>query len=128
MADELRIPIIEEEALLTKRRSATERVRVSTGVATSETVLRDELEHVDVSVTRVRVDREVAGRPPVRTEGDVTIVPVLEERLVVEKRLYLVEELHLRRTVRTEAVEVPVTLRRTDVSVERHDLTPREEH
>ena len=32
-----------------------------------------------------------------REEGDVTIIPVLEEIVVVEKRLVLKEELHVRR-------------------------------
>lgn len=44
--------------------------------------------------------------PEIRTEGDVTIVPVLEEVLVVEKRLVLKEELHIRRRVAAETVEI----------------------
>ena len=47
----------------------------------------------------------------VRTEGDVLIIPVLEEVLVVEKRLVLKEELHVRRLVSEENVEIPVTVR-----------------
>jgi stress response protein YsnF len=49
----------------------------------------------------------------------VTIVPVLEEVLVVEKRLVLKEELHIRRRVDTESVEVPVTLRKQRAIIER---------
>ena len=48
-------------------------------------------------VERVPVDQFVDEAPQVRTEGDVTIIPVLEERYVLEKRLVLVEELHIRR-------------------------------
>jgi stress response protein YsnF len=48
-------------------------------------------------------------------------VPVLEEVLVVEKRLVLKEELHLRRKVETETFEAPVTLRKQRVEVERLD-------
>jgi stress response protein YsnF len=44
---------------------------------------------------------------------------VLEEVLVVEKRLVLKEELHIRRRVETETVEVPVTLRKQRAVVER---------
>ena len=51
--------------------------------------------------------------------GDLTIVPVVEEVLVVEKRLVLKEELHIRRTSQTELVEVPVTLRKQRAVVER---------
>jgi stress response protein YsnF len=49
----------------------------------------------------------------------VTIIPVLEEVLVVEKRLILKEEVHIRQTTSGEAVEVPVTLRRQHAVVER---------
>jgi stress response protein YsnF len=44
--------------------------------------------------------RIVETAPEIRTEGDVTILPVVEEVLVVEKRLVLKEELHIRRRVR----------------------------
>jgi stress response protein YsnF len=95
-------------------------------LAEEKVVVRDALRREHVEVTRVPVDREVAEAPPIRSEGDVTIVPVLEERLVVEKRLFLVEELHLRRMVTTEGVELPATLRRTHVEVERTQLDQQE--
>ncbi|MFD1693079.1 DUF2382 domain-containing protein [Azotobacter chroococcum] len=57
--------------------------------------------------------------PQVRQEGDVTVIPVLEEVLVVEKRLVLKEELRVRRVVHEEPHSVPVTLRREQVTVER---------
>jgi stress response protein YsnF len=61
----------------------------------------------------------VETAPEIRTKGDLTIVPVLEEVLLVEKRLVLKEELHIRRTIHTEVVEVPVTLRKQRAVVER---------
>jgi stress response protein YsnF len=126
MPDELRIPIIEEEARVVKRATDVERVTVNIASEEEQVFLRDELRHEQVEVVRVPVGREVAEAPPVRTEGDLTIVPVLEERLVVEKRLFLVEELHLRRTVVTESVELPTTLRRTRVDVERRTVNNEE--
>ena len=54
-----------------------------------------------------------------RTEDGVTIVPILEEVLFVEKRLVLKEELHIRRRVSTETVQVPVVLRKERAVVER---------
>jgi stress response protein YsnF len=46
---------------------------------------------------------------------------VFEERLVVEKQLFLVEEVRIRRTTSVESVEVPVTLRKELATVERLD-------
>jgi uncharacterized protein (TIGR02271 family) len=113
------IPLVEEELRLGKRSVATGKVRVRTVVDTVEDVARADLEEARVDVTRVPVNKEVDAAPDVRTEGDVTIVPVLEEVLVVEKRLVLKEELHIRRHVVHENVEVPVTLRKQRAVVER---------
>jgi stress response protein YsnF len=128
MSDELHIPMIQEEAYVTKRAVETEHVSVRTSTREDSVVVREELRREQVEVTRVSVDREVAEAPAIRTEGDVTIVPVLEERLVIEKRLFLVEELHLRRSVATELVAMPATLRRTQVEVERNGPDQQEDH
>jgi stress response protein YsnF len=60
-----------------------------------------------------------AVEPP-REEDGVTVIPVYEEVLVVEKRLVLREEVRL--TTRREPVPGPdrVTLRRQRVEVDRH--------
>jgi stress response protein YsnF len=97
-------------------------VRVRTVADTVEELARAELQGETIDVTRVPVDREIDKAPEIRTEGDVTIVPVVEEVLVVEKRLVLKEELHIRRQQTTETVEVPVTLRKQRAVVER--VTP----
>jgi stress response protein YsnF len=126
MSDDLTIPIVEEEATILKRSVETERVSVRTSSEEEQVLVRDEVRREHVEITRVPKNEEVAQAPAIRTEGDVTIVPVLEERLVVEKRLFLVEELHLRRTVDHQSVEVPTTLRRTHVEIERENLEQRE--
>ena len=79
------------------------------------------VESQTVEVTRVVLDQPVDFAPTIRTEGDVTIIPVLEEILVVEKRLMLKEEIHIRRISRSEEVETTVPLRRQRAVVERHD-------
>lgn len=128
MPDEIVIPIVEERAHVFKRSGETERVSVRTIPVEEQVVVRDALRREHVEVTRVPIGREVAEAPAVRTEGDVTIVPVFEERLIVEKKLILVEELHLRRTTEIEQVELPTTLRRMRVEVERESLNQQEDH
>jgi uncharacterized protein (TIGR02271 family) len=113
------IPLFEETATVGKRQVVTGRVRVQTVTDTIEDVAQANVQRESVEVTRVPIDRMVDIAPEVRTEGDVTIVPVVEEVLVVEKRLLLKEELHIRRRVETETVEVPVTLRKQRAVVER---------
>lgn len=123
MSDDVIIPIVEEEARVFKR-TQTERVSVRTVPEEEQVVLREPVQRQSVEITRVPLDFEVADAPPVRVEGEVTIVSVIEERLVVEKRLFVVEEVHLRRRSSVEQVELPTTLRRTRVEIERENLNP----
>jgi stress response protein YsnF len=113
------LPLVEETATIQKREVVTGKVRVRTVTDTAEELARATLQSTAVEVTCVPVDQVVDTAPEIRTEGDVTIVPVLEEVLVVTKQLVLKEELHIRRRVESEAVEVPVTLRKQRAVVER---------
>ena len=120
-SDTLVIPIVEEEARIAKRQVVSGRVTVKTTVDTEERVVEAMLSQEMVEVERIPVNRAVDVVPRVRTEGDVTIIPVFEERLVVEKQLVLVEEVRIRRTASVENVEVPITLRKERATVERLD-------
>jgi uncharacterized protein (TIGR02271 family) len=113
-----RIPIVEERARIEKQTVSTGRVRISSRVENRLETLREELLAQTVAVERVPIDREVDTPPGIRTEGDVLIIPVVEQRLIVEKRWVVTEELHVRRREHIEAVEIPIELRSTHVSVE----------
>lgn len=119
--DEERIPLIEEQLIVAKEKVVTGRVRVTTRTDVVDEIAQASLSGEEVEVVRVPIGREVDVAPQVRVEGDVTIVPVLEEVLVVEKRLVLKEELHIRRSATSENVEVPVTLRKQRAFIERVD-------
>jgi uncharacterized protein (TIGR02271 family) len=113
------VPLHEETVSVDKRRVERGRVRVTTKVAEHEEIVRHALEQEDVEVTRVPIDREVDARPEIRQDGDTTIIPLVEEVLVVERRLVLREEIHVRRVTRTVQAEQPVTLRSEDAVIER---------
>jgi stress response protein YsnF len=116
---EIRLPLVEESVAVATRKVSDGVVRVSIRTETIEDVAVAALEAEKIEITRVPIGREVPSAPAIRTEGDITIVPVLEERLVVETRLFLVEEVHVRRTRTTETIEVPLELRRQKLVVER---------
>ena len=121
-AAEVRVLLAEEQISVGKHEVTTGRVRVSTSVETFDRFARADLTRETVEVTRVPIGEPVTGAlPQIRQEGDVTIVPVFEEVLVVEKRLVLKEELHLRKRTFVEAVEAPVTLRKQTARVDRLD-------
>ena len=122
VGETLTIPVVEEAARIEKRVVETGRVRVRTETETLDQVLRESLRSDSVAVIRVPVNRTLSqgeAAPVTRDEDGVTIIPVLEEILVVEKRLVLKEEVHIRRTSTDENVEVPVTLRRQHAVVDR---------
>lgn len=104
------IPVIQERAVVQKRTVETGRVRIRKDVREYEEHIDIPHVHEEVRVERVPVDQIVEEAPQVRTEGDVTIIPIMAERYVLEKRLVLVEELHVRRerheTHRPEVVKV----------------------
>jgi stress response protein YsnF len=115
------IPLAEETVRVDKRQTVSGRVRVRTQADSVEQVVRETLAEQTVEVTRIPINQRVEKVPEIRTENGVTIVPVLEEHLVIEKQLFLKEELHIRRDIKSETVEVPVTVRSERAVVQRFD-------
>ena len=72
-----------------------------------------------MSITRVPIHRPVDAPPPVRTEGDITVIPVLEEVTIIQRQLRLKEEIHLRRESRSKHVAVLVSRRRQRAVIKR---------
>jgi len=130
-AGETVLPLVEETLLVGKRRVETGRVRVSVGTDITEQVVRETLRSERAELERVPIGRELAEgepAPAVRQEPDGTVVvPVLEEVLVVERRLVLKEEIRMRVVAVDEAVEQPMQVRRQRASVERLPPLPAED-
>lgn len=118
------IPVIQEQATVRKRIVETGRVKISKSVREYEEVV--DIPHVyeKVEIERVPVNKFVEIAPKVRNEGETTIIPVLEERFVMEKRLFLVEELHIRKD-RTETHQ-PQTVKVLKEEVDVKRITPGE--
>jgi uncharacterized protein (TIGR02271 family) len=121
------VPVVAESLDVTRERQVTGLVRVAKDVHERQVLVDEPLIVETVSVERRPVDpaQRVDAAPGVRHEGDVTIVPVVEERLVLTKVLVVTEEIHIRR-VRTERhAPQTVTLRSERVRVER-DASPQD--
>ena len=93
-----------------------------------QAIAKGVIERGALRVERVAVERQVATAPPPRVEGDTTIISLVEERLVVEKRLFVVEELRVTLDRTCEQVIIPVMLRATRATVERPLDTSTEDH
>jgi uncharacterized protein (TIGR02271 family) len=112
------LPVVQEEFDVGKRVVDTGIVRVRTTTSEHEELVQMPLEREDVIVERVAIGRAVDAPLDVRHEGDVMIVPVHEEVIVVRRQRMVKDELHIRRRLSTVDATQPVVLRRQDVSVE----------
>jgi stress response protein YsnF len=113
------VPLVEEQLVVETRTRPTATVRVSTRTHEREETIDEVLSSETVNVARVPIDRYVETPASVRVEGDVTIVPVHEEVLFVEKRLLLKEELHLTKRKADRHETQRVTLRHQTADIER---------
>ena len=114
------VPVYEETLTVGKRLVETGRTVIRKHVETHAQVVDEPLLRQEVRVERVPIDRIIEGpAPQQRYEGETLVVPVLEEVLVVEKRLRLREELHISRVQQTVHEPQTVELRTENVTVER---------
>ena len=119
---EITIPLLAEAVSIERRRILTGGVRVHKTVSARTETVDEPTMREDVDIERVAVNQFVDAAPPVRYENDVMIVPLLEEVLVVEKRLVLREEIRISK--RREDVRSPqeIVLRSENATLE--DIAP----
>ncbi len=120
--EEVTVPLVEEEVSVRKEERETGRVRIRKQVREYTETVDEPLLREEVEVERVPINTVIAEPATIRERGDTTIIPIMEERVVVEKQLVLVEELHVRRTRTEHRDPQEVTLRREEANVERTDL------
>ncbi|MEK0084540.1 DUF2382 domain-containing protein [Benzoatithermus flavus] len=119
--DETTIPVVEERAVIRKRKRITGAVRIRIVNSEHEQVIEEPVASEEVEVERVPVDAWVETAAPIRQEGDTTIIPIHEEVVVAEKRLKLVEEIRVTRRHSNRLATERVRLRREEPVVERLD-------
>ena len=112
-----------EKLSVEKRLVETGVVRVRKLVHEDRVTVVTPLTEEIAQIERIKIDTVVTGPVPVRHEGDVTIIPVVEERLVTYTELVLVEEIHITRRRIEQSASQEVTIRREEVVVERLDVS-----
>lgn len=115
---EIVVPLIAEEISIGKRVVETGGMRVHKTVREDVQTINEPILREHIEVERVPLNQYVETAPAIRYEGEVMIVPVLEEVVVTEKRLLLREEIRLVKRREEIANVQEVTLRREEISVE----------
>ena len=113
------IPVIEEEITVGKQVVEAGRVRISKRISEHEELVDVPLFREEVSVERVPINLFVEAVPQVRQEGDTMIIPVVEEQIIVQKKLLLVEELRVRKEVIEHHQPQTVNVRKEQVEIKR---------
>lgn len=114
------IPVIEEKLKVGREVVETGKVRITKRVHEEEETIGVPESREEVHIERVPINQYVDKAPPgTRQEGDTTIISVLKEVAVVEKRLLLVEEVHISRQKEKSISEQKVKLRKEEIQVDR---------
>jgi stress response protein YsnF len=114
------VPVVEEEVRVDTRVVELGHVTIQKKVDEFLDERTIALRHQQVEIERVQVDRVIDEMIEPHMDGDVFVVPVIEEEIIITRRLRLKEELRVRRTVgqRDEVVQAP--FRRERVIVTEH--------
>ncbi|HSJ68546.1 MAG TPA: YsnF/AvaK domain-containing protein [Anditalea sp.] len=116
------IPVIEERLKVDKEKVETGRISITKKVHEEEVTENISVTEENITVKRKEINEYVDSAPPaIRQEGDCTIISVVKEVLVVEKKLMLVEELHVTKHKTESSVPVNDTLRKEEVIVKQSD-------
>ena len=117
-ADEIHIPVVEEELTAVKRSAQSGAVRIEKDVIAEERTLE-----VPLTEERIRVERRVVDRPVSAADADVleeTVieVPLYTEEVELQKRARVAEEVVISKEAVQRTEQVRGTVRREEVIVD----------
>lgn len=115
---ELRIPLMEERLSVATQAVEIGNVHIQKLVEQTLEKLQVAVTHDEIEVKHVPVNQQVSAPQESRQEGEWLIIPIMKETLVVEKRLVVVEEVHIRRRQVTEQQEVQGEVRNERLKIE----------
>ncbi|MVN23169.1 YsnF/AvaK domain-containing protein [Mucilaginibacter arboris] len=118
-----KIPLVEERLNVGVRQVETGTVRINKKIISQEVSQEIPVTQEEVHVERIAINEYVETAPATRYEGDTTIIPVVKEVLVVEKRLMLVEELRITKKHVTTTTTINELLRKEEIEISRIDTT-----
>jgi uncharacterized protein (TIGR02271 family) len=113
----LRIPLAAEELVIQKQPIRLGRIHIHKGVETEEKHISVAVYHEEAVIEHIPAD-EYDGSSA--NNPNETIVPVIEERLVVQKQSFVREYIRIRKNIIEQRYDVHDTLRHEVVEVTEH--------
>lgn len=113
------LTLAEEQAEILKHRQVDAKLQLSRTTQTRQQELSTELMHEEVHIRHVPLNKRLTGDeiPQMRQEGDVLIIPVIEEEVEIVRRKVLKEEIHILKNTTSEKYTQNVTLRHQEVTI-----------
>ena len=121
------IQVIEEHITVDKKRVLTGKVKIRKTVTEEVRSVDVPMVNEEYEINRVPVASKILDAPPaaIRMEGDETIIPVVREITVVQKKYEVVEEIRISKIKREVPLTHEVTLRKEQIDIRR---TPVNDH
>lgn len=118
-AQETTIPVVHEVLEVGKTVVVTGKVRITTHTTEEEVQVNIPVRSEHYDVQTVSSTETFDTPPPVRQEGDTTIIPIIEEIVVTTKRYRVIEEVRIvKRHTETPYLQ-EISLKKQHVKVER---------
>jgi len=112
--------VLQEQVNIDKKIVESGKVVIHKKVHKEDKDVEVPVSHEEVEIKKVTINKYVTEAPDVRYEGNTTIIPVIKEVAVIEKKLLLVEEIHVIKHVVEKTEEHIVPLRKEEIQVEHY--------
>jgi hypothetical protein len=120
---EMVIPVVQEELTVIKEKIERAKVLINKRIETRDEVVSTPTTTEEVVVEHIPIERIIEDQvPEIREEDGVLIIPIIEEITVVEKRLFLKEEVRISKRHKTSDSSQTVTLRKEIVDIARTEI------
>lgn len=117
------VTLAEERLELGTKKVVDRRVRITRATRVDEKNMTAELTQENADIKRFAKNEvlEAQNIPQIRQEGDVTIIPIIEERVEIIKHYVLTEEIHIIKKRSTERHQEIITLRSQEIIISTED-------
>ncbi|WP_333855420.1 DUF2382 domain-containing protein [Leclercia sp.] len=117
------VTLAEERVELSTKKVVDRRVRITRATRVDEKNITAELTQQNADIKRIAKNEVVEAQniPQIRQEGDVTIIPIIEERVEIIKHYVLTEEIHVIKKRSTERHQEIITLRSQEIIISTED-------